>query len=924
MLMLLSISSFAKSYLTFDEFKELPKKEQLKVLSHVQNIIAVVEHRQSIDLKRAEAEKFFSKKTSSYDQKLIKLWSLIIAKAYAGEEYSFKGISGEELCLFGGWPSYKTYSPSLKYNVCVHPDRISEINGLSPEKKALGEAYDQAKAKIPCSSAQGILCNPALYGELNYCAPGKDIISAQDSSIACWMKSKEEGRNEDLLASITSNGQFSEEFHGLLKLVFGMCLCQGKYVDTDGKRKRVIAEFYSNYAMGHRTCAGLLSQVRKVTNNLKLAGTCSGLTSSSIDNVASFINNINTKIDDYLNNEMFTGNGASQAYYENYSSLGFDRTSVELAKNYLRKTATLEDDQYCNGTLYTDDEEEKILPVVTVDDDDKGDSVHITVNIDFTNSTYTENEFKLEVTTNPNIEAVSITNNVYIFNKIESDVTVTVNYTHIQTNEEILSEEVTILGKNSASEEAKLVVNKIEETNEYYRYEYKVKYKEQFVTDQTTKYIVTITNETGGDLGNLITKLDDSEYTHQFSKTENLYKVKYTLEDKVTNTTDEVIKDIEPQDPVSPTYKIKIDSTNDDKEYKLTAQIFEGSSQTPLDQVPDLHSIKWFKVGDDTPLQEEGTELTAIRNANTYKIEAKLYDSNNKEIDNDFKDIIKLDSPVVDKYEIKISSDDTVVEDNTISLVAKIYENKDGTQDLLSEIPDDHTVQWYRGGSPIENATNLTASFDREESNYAVEIKLLDKTGKDISTATADIEKKDSTNTDSDSFSISISKNELIEETYKLEATLTIDSKETTEIPDDFTVKWTITSESTDDDDNDNDNDDDDDNDNDDDDELLGALDGDDDSTVTKSGTLNIDVAQGKLTKVAKVELIRTSDDKTASDSASLDGTGIDIDDEDDDTDRTIGSNNNPYQQKMSPPMSVPKPKMILRGKDGHQGRWGY
>ena len=59
MLMLFSMSSFAKSYLTFDEFKSLPKKEQLSVLSKVQSVIATIEKKQSIHLRRAEAEKHF-------------------------------------------------------------------------------------------------------------------------------------------------------------------------------------------------------------------------------------------------------------------------------------------------------------------------------------------------------------------------------------------------------------------------------------------------------------------------------------------------------------------------------------------------------------------------------------------------------------------------------------------------------------------------------------------------------------------------------------------------------------------------------------------------------------------------------------------------------------------------------------------------
>lgn len=909
MLMVFSMSSFAKSYLTFDEFKSLPKQDQLSVLNKVQSVIATIEKKQSIHLRRAEAEKHFkNNKTYSYEKQILKLWSLVIAKAYAGDDFSFKGISGDELCLFGGWPSYKTYSPSLKYNVCVHPDRISEISGLSPEKKALGEAYDQFKSKFGCASSHGILCNPALYGELDYCAPGKDIITAQDSSIACWVESKKQDKDEELLASITANGELSEEFHGLLKLVFGMCLCQGKYVDTDGKRKRVITEFYSNYAMGHRTCAGLLSQVRKVTNNLKLAGTCSALTSSSINNVARFINNINSKVDDYLNNEMFTGNGASQAYYENYSPLGFNRTAVERAKNQLRKNATLEDDQYCNGTLYTEDEEQKIPPVVIINRDDKGDTYHITITIDFSNSTYNMNEFKLEVTTEPNVQAVSITNNVYVFNKISTDITVNIKYTHTQTNLEIHNSSVIIPGKNTATDKVDLKVTEVEDKEEHIRYEYQVIYKGEDITNKTDKYELEITSPTGADLETLMTSLQNIEYTNQFTKIDSAYDVKFHVKHKASNTEDNELVSIKIKEDEVIGFKIAIEETKpfDDDKYYLNAYVKEGDKR--LDEIPEGHEIKWYLKNSINILHEEAA-IEVLRKQDTLYVVAKLIGTDNLPVDSAEKEIVGKNSNTdIDKYTIEIAEDKTKTEDNKTELTAVVFENKDGTKEELTSIPDDHTVQWYKEGSKVDGANALTNNFERTETTYAVEIKLLDASENEVSKANANIDKKDSSDTDNESISISITKNELVEETYKLEATITYKSEETTEIPEGYSVKWTITSETTDDDSGDDD--------------LLDALDGDVDTTVTKTGTLTIDVAQGKLTKVAKVEVLK--DDKSkSSDSATLDGTGIDID-EKDDNDRSIGSNNNPYQQKMSPPMNVPRPKMILRGKDGHQGRWGY
>jgi hypothetical protein len=799
-----STSLFARGHITFEQLKHLPKTEQIKVIDNIRAVVATIEQRQR-----------FGNKANNYsatESKIIKLWSLIITKAHA--ETNFQ-IEGDELCMFAGWPSY-TLTVSGR-TVCLHPDNIRD--NASKKKLALRKSYRDFKAKIlqdgqACPKSKGILCNPTLFGKLNYCAPGGSPIEAVNSSISCWKmaKSKETKDDEFIESLIKDNGTLSEDFDSLMKMIYSMCLCNGKFFDKEGKSVRVINKSYSSALAGHRTCAGLLNQAKALTEIAFKENSCTdSSTTENIKETKSILYNINSKLTQYLNEELYKsgGNKLPSDFYEKLlddSATKYKSHAKERANRVERRDIDIADDQYCsdnlNKNIFEDEDAVIVHPTIShtrVDENNTSILTITTVNgdaIDMNNYT-----IRIEPET-------TVTSNRYTYTQIDNEVSVTISLIY---KGEAVGNTITtsIPGKDDDAKLPTLTLSSEEEGEDYL--------KVSFTVEQ-----------------------DDKRLSPQEMKKKN-FTVLRTFADDVA---------------------------------------LEDGLETDKEDGTDTFSYKRKKDTD-------------------YTVKFSLMGNTGKLIDQKKITIPKLGSvDDVKLFTIKIVSKK---EDEKYSLEAKIIDK----DDKVVVLPDGHSVSWYVVKD--EPTKGLTYDVDRTDGELVVNATL-SKGTEEVDTASTKIEPKKDVSEDLKG-SISIVSQELNDDkTYELKAKITINGEVVDAIPKGHKVEWIVSTTESDDADDDKD-------------EPFSGLDSSTASDSTASGVLSLDVAQAELSKVVEVQLIKG--DSKVSDTTTLDGSGIDLDD-DDEEERVKATNNTPYQVPLAPGFNAPKPKMILRGKDSHQGRWGY
>lgn len=900
---LLVNSVFAKSFLTYDEFKSLETDQKVKILDQIRSIVVDIEFKYKKNPKL---------KKSTYHLNILKLWNQIVANAYANDAIDIakvNGVKGNELCMFAGWPSILYYDANRGYNVCMHPGMIQYNASLTADQKKLGTNYTTAQqsVKTQCNAYQGIVCNPTLFGKIDYCALGKNIDENQNSSLDCWRVAKEHKTDDTLVKSLTEDNKLSEDFHNIFKMVYGMCLCNGTYKDSNGKRKRFVGESYAKYAMGHRTCAGLLNQTRALTEKLSL--NCSQISSPSIENVSDFLSSVNDTVDHYLTNILYKGAGNSQEYYENLLTGSTSRTNIETAKRAERIEAskTLEDDLYCGKDFY--EKKENLHPTLVITPNDLGTTYTFEIKIDFTSSTNkNESDYEIIAVTNPTTREDKIENGTYTYTKAENEISVKFHLKYKDGNVVYESELYNIPAiKKDNKLKIELAISK--ENNELIVYTHKILLEGTDITQEKTKYSLEVTDEANVKIENL----EISENNITYNKREELFTVKYKLYDEAKNLADEVpvkIKAKEKTEDEQNKIEVVIVADSDKEEtvrYKhtITIENTDVTSQTDKYVLTIKNSSTQQDITDKIKIDDSTFEFKKL-DTEYNVIYTAINKADNKEIGTKEITINKKDL-IVDKYKLGIKE---VEEDKKYTIAAQLFDSTDAElKTPLGQIPDGYSIEWYKGDE-LQTEKNFDEfTRDRLSEDYTLTAKL--KNGdKEVETKDVTIKKLENTDIDDDGddFSIEIKTPVLTDGTYKIDATLTVAGEAVDKIPEGYTVKWVVTSGKVSDSE-----------------DLLDELDNTTtgDETQTASGTLTIDVKQSELNKTAAVTV--TKDDKEKSDSEVLEGTGIDIEDDDtDDIDRTIGSNANPYQQRTTPPAGVPKPKMILRGKDGHQGRWGY
>ncbi len=284
-------SEYDKTFITHEKFVMLSTEDRREV------VIKLMEYMVSSEAqtKFREVVKNGTEEEKAKWRKVVQvIGDFFISSAEAQDPYSkyssnyIKMINGNTVgtdfrCIYAGWIS-KTKLPD---GICTHPKNVKNKHGSNLV------SYDNK-----CPTVKGreqISCNPVIFGfesgSKQFCVDS--YPAAHNSSLACMKLALSKGNPEARLDAIAENlAKNPEVFHTVMEFIFYTCAC-----DPALKGDQVaINEKYHKYMRPHRTCYGLLNQMKQVLNRTK----CEPLKDEeNFQVMVKFLNGIQTKVGAY-------------------------------------------------------------------------------------------------------------------------------------------------------------------------------------------------------------------------------------------------------------------------------------------------------------------------------------------------------------------------------------------------------------------------------------------------------------------------------------------------------------------------------------------------------------------------------------------------------------------------------------------------
>lgn len=333
-------SEFDQTFITHEQFVMMSAEDKKLIVIKMMEFMSSAEGRAKI---QEVVEKGTPEQKAKW-QRIVKVIStLFIAEAEAQDAFKkyssdyqtvLKGSSIHEnrRCVYGGW-----ISETRKVNgktVCTHPSNLTQG----------GKNLVAYKNSVNCKAPNKITCNPVIYGfdkgSTPLCADATPVM--HNSSLQCMQLALTKGDSAKRLEQIAENLATNKEvFHDVMEFIFYSCACSTK----DAGNKIIVNEDYQDYIRPHRTCYGLLNQMRTVLSNTK----CSPIkTEENFDTIVSFLNSLQSKLgsdfeksafDVAKNKNASTGNVKKIAMDGQYSSAldevySQDAKTVAFCKEY--------------------------------------------------------------------------------------------------------------------------------------------------------------------------------------------------------------------------------------------------------------------------------------------------------------------------------------------------------------------------------------------------------------------------------------------------------------------------------------------------------------------------------------------------------------------------------------------------------------
>ncbi|GEM_PF-4454357 len=260
-------SEFEKSYITHEQFVMMNDQNQREVVLMIMKYMSSAEGTSKIQ----EIVKNGTPEEKAKWKRYVEIFSnFMIDSAHADEFTNYnnaytsaKGsslIEGENRCIYAGWISRTTYDSAKKKYFCNHPSNVKDLNS---KKKVVNPTGYKSLASCPTgpNNKQKIICNPVIYGfesgEKPLCADASPVM--HNSSLQCMIMSTTGAGAEERLKKIAKNLANNQAlFQEAIELMFFSCACPADM----GRNK--VNKGYRSYMRPHRTCYGLLNQIRSV------------------------------------------------------------------------------------------------------------------------------------------------------------------------------------------------------------------------------------------------------------------------------------------------------------------------------------------------------------------------------------------------------------------------------------------------------------------------------------------------------------------------------------------------------------------------------------------------------------------------------------------------------------------------------------
>ena len=266
-------SEFDQSFVTYERFLMMNSEDQKQIVLKMMEFMSSAEANSKI-------QEIVSSGTPEQKEKwkrVISFFSqMIISEAHAAQADKFskynsavKGaksnIDGSQQCIYAGWVSRTVRDPVKGITYCNHPANVKGSNSSS-----LTKYISSASCPTGPKDKQKIVCNPSLYGfktgSTPLCAdasPEMHNSSMQCMELALSGTPKEvDDRLKEIAENLAKN---KELFKDLMSFVFFNCACDSKMglekANTD----------YRDYMRPHRTCYGLLNQLKAVLSRNECA-----------------------------------------------------------------------------------------------------------------------------------------------------------------------------------------------------------------------------------------------------------------------------------------------------------------------------------------------------------------------------------------------------------------------------------------------------------------------------------------------------------------------------------------------------------------------------------------------------------------------------------------------------------------------------
>lgn len=285
-------SEFDKTFITHEQFVMMSLEDRRAVVIQMMEFIVSMEGQS----KFREVVKQGTPEEKAKWKRIVKIISeLFISSAQAQDQFQsysknfMSTLNANDVgvgvrCIYGGWIS----QVSGVDNICAHPSKVKN-------KKGKNLVHYAEKCPTKPGGLQQITCNPVIFGfekgSQPFCANAHP--SVHNSSLECMKKSLSAPNKEARLDAIAENlAKNPEVFHSVMEFLFYSCACDP---ELEGKNI-AINKSYHNYMRPHRTCYGLLNQMKTVLNRNK----CDPLKADeNFEVMVDFLNGIQNKVGSY-------------------------------------------------------------------------------------------------------------------------------------------------------------------------------------------------------------------------------------------------------------------------------------------------------------------------------------------------------------------------------------------------------------------------------------------------------------------------------------------------------------------------------------------------------------------------------------------------------------------------------------------------